>query len=167
MYIYIYIIYILYIYIYLLYIYIFIDKYTLLFTCATTRCLHLELTPDMSAPTLIIAMRQFLARKRFPETFIFDNFKSFKFLRNNKIEWKFILDRSTWWGGFYERLVKVVKDSLYIRYKSLIRGPDNIVSVAGLTSSTNGKLIYIFRPLQKLILLEVRDNSNVELAHEK
>ena len=101
LYINIYIIYIYYIFIFIYYIYIFINKYTLLFACATTRCLHLELTPDMSAPTLIIAMRQFLARKRFPETFIFDNFKSFKFLRNNKIEWKFILDRSTWWGGFY------------------------------------------------------------------
>ena len=51
--------------------------------------------------------------------------------------------------------------------KSLIKGSDNIVRGAGLTSSTNGKLIYISRPLQKLILLEVCDNSNVEPAHEK
>ena len=53
------------------------------------------------------------------------------------------------------------------RVKSLIKGSDNIVLGAGLTSSTNGKLIYISRPLQKLILLEVCDNSNVEPAHEK
>ena len=93
-------------------------SYILLFTCATTRCVHLELTPAISTPVLILALRQFLARKRFPETFITDNFKSFKsfilkkFLQNNKIDWKFISDRSTWWGGFYERLVNVVKDSL-------------------------------------------------------
>ena len=75
-------------------------SYILLFKCATTRCVHLELTPDMSTPTLILALQRFLARKWFPETFIRDDFKSFesailkKFLRNNKINWKFILDRS-------------------------------------------------------------------------
>ena len=51
--------------------------------------------------------------------------------------------------------------------KSLIKGRDNIVRGAVLTSSTNGKLIDISRPLQKLIPLEVCDNSNVEPAHEK
>ena len=32
--------------------------------------------------------------------------------RNNFITWKFILERSLWWGGFYERLVGTVKSSL-------------------------------------------------------
>ena len=92
--------------------------YVLLFTCATPRFVHLERTPDMSTPTLILALRQFLAGKGFPVTFNSDNFKSFKsvilkkFLRNNKIDGKFILDRSPWCGSFYKRLVKVVKDSL-------------------------------------------------------
>ena len=30
----------------------------------------------------------------------------------NGIKWQFILERSPWWGGFYERLVGVVKNSL-------------------------------------------------------
>ena len=65
----------------------------------SSKCTHLELTPGMSTPTLILALGRFPARKRFPETFISDNFISFKsvilkeFLRNNKIDWKFILDR--------------------------------------------------------------------------
>ena len=49
-------------------------SYILLFTCATTRCVYLELTPDMSTPTLILALRRFLARKGFPEIFTSDNF---------------------------------------------------------------------------------------------
>ena len=53
------------------------------------------------------------------------------------------------------------------RVKSLIKGRDNIVRGAVLTSSTNGKLIGISLPLQKLIPLEVCDNLNVELAYEK
>ena len=51
--------------------------------------------------------------------------------------------------------------------KSLIKGRVNIVRGAVLTSFTNGKLIDISRPLRKLIPLEVCDNSNVEIAHEK
>ena len=53
------------------------------------------------------------------------------------------------------------------RVKSLIKGRYNIVRGAVLTSSTNGKLTDISRPLQKHIPLEVCDNANVEPAHEK
>ena len=53
------------------------------------------------------------------------------------------------------------------RVKSLIKGWDNIVRGVVLTSSTNGKLIDISRPLQKLILFEVCDDSNFEPAHKK
>ena len=49
-------------------------SYVSLFTCATTRCAHLQLTPDMSTTTLILALQRFLARKGFPEKFIGDNF---------------------------------------------------------------------------------------------
>ena len=106
----------------------------LLFTYATTRCVQLELTPDMSPPTLILALRRFLAGKGFPEIFISDNFKSFKsvmlkkFLRN-KIDWKFILDRSPSWGAFHERLVKVVKDSLHKVVKNARLSYDELITV--------------------------------------
>ena len=29
-----------------------------------------------------------------------------------EIFWKFILERSPWWGGFYEQLISIVKSSL-------------------------------------------------------
>ena len=50
--------------------------------------------------------------------FISDNFSSFKsnevskFLLLHNIDWKFILPLSPWWGGFYERLVRTVKNAL-------------------------------------------------------
>ena len=53
------------------------------------------------------------------------------------------------------------------RVKSLIKGRDNIVRRAVLTSSTNGKLIDKSRLLQRLIPLEVCDNLNVEHARDK
>ena len=35
-----------------------------------------------------------------------------EFLVKHDINWTFILEKSPWWGGFYERMVRVVKDSL-------------------------------------------------------
>ena len=81
--------------------------------------MHLELTCDMSSPSVILALRRFFARKGYPKQIISDNFTSFKsaaikrFTRSHHISWKFILDRSPNWGGFYERLVKIVKDTLH------------------------------------------------------
>ena len=42
--------------------------------------LHLEITPDVSANTFILASRRFMARRGNPRLFISDNFKSFKSL---------------------------------------------------------------------------------------
>ncbi|GFT55129.1 integrase catalytic domain-containing protein [Trichonephila clavipes] len=35
------------------------------------------------------------------------------FIAKERIIWKSIIDRSKWWGGFYERLVRYVKESLH------------------------------------------------------
>jgi len=31
---------------------------------------------------------------------------------SNHINWEFILEGTPWWGGFYERCMKIVKDGL-------------------------------------------------------
>ena len=33
-------------------------------------------------------------------------------LSEKKIQWKFIVEKAPWWGGFYERLIKSVKTPL-------------------------------------------------------
>ena len=35
-----------------------------------------------------------------------------RFISNLGIKWKFILERSSWWGEFYERLVALVKSCI-------------------------------------------------------
>ncbi|GFS44202.1 uncharacterized protein TNIN_8971 [Trichonephila inaurata madagascariensis] len=35
------------------------------------------------------------------------------FIARKRIIWKNIIERSPWWGGFYERLVRSVKESLH------------------------------------------------------
>ncbi|GFW81170.1 integrase catalytic domain-containing protein [Trichonephila clavipes] len=69
-------------------------SYVSLFTCAVTRAVHLELVSDMSTKCFLLALRRFLSR------------------RDKGIHWKFIVERAPWWGGFYERLVKTIKDPL-------------------------------------------------------
>ncbi|KMQ82583.1 integrase core domain protein [Lasius niger] len=106
--------------------------YILLFTCATTRAVHLELCSSMSTNAFLMAFRRFLARRGNSEIIISDNAKSFKaadleihqfldilktnefkdFVTTKGIDWKFIVEYAPWWGGFYERMVKAVKEPL-------------------------------------------------------
>ena len=80
--------------------------YILLFTCSVSRAIHLELTNNLGVEPLKLAVRRFISRRGTPSCFISDNFKTIKSREINLgIKWKFILERSPWWGGFYERLV--------------------------------------------------------------
>ena len=94
--------------------------YVLLFTCAVTRAVHLELVDSMSLADTMLALRRFFARRGLPTILYSDNAKSFIAAQGKLISdfgplaprWKFIVPRSPWWGGWWERLVKSVKSSL-------------------------------------------------------
>jgi len=104
--------------------------YICLFTCAATRAVHLELAKDLSAETFLLLFRKFVARRSLPQLIISDNGTNFTatskflkelvaepsvqdFLRNHHIEWQFIAPRAPWQGGFYERLIGIVKNVLH------------------------------------------------------
>ena len=107
-----------------------VKAYFLLFTCAATRAVRLELVPDQSTETFILALRRFVAGcNRTVSVMYSDNAKTFRkaakylsrlhqdstvrnFLNGNRIEWRFIASRAPWWGGFWERMVKSTKDLL-------------------------------------------------------
>ena len=88
------------------------------FTCWVTRATNLEITVDLGKKSLLLALGRLLAKRGQSKLIISYNFKIFKservkdFLRNNNIEWKFILERSPWWGGLYERLIGITKSCL-------------------------------------------------------
>ena len=92
--------------------------YICLFTCATTRNVHLELTPSMSAQHLISCLKRFAGRRGKIDLFISDNFQTFvsdelkNFLSSKDINWKYILPPSPWRRGFYEHLVRIAKSTL-------------------------------------------------------
>ena len=109
-----------------------IDKgkiYIAIFTCAATRAVHLELCKDMTAVEFQLSLKSFVARRGTPSIIVSDNAKTFQstkkwlatikengdlfnYLSKNSIVWRFNLARAPWWGGFYERLIGIMKRSL-------------------------------------------------------
>ena len=103
--------------------------YCCLFTCASTRAIHLELTERLSVNSFLQAFRRFVSRRGLPAKIISDNAKTFKapnkevkrivrskeiteYLNNRQVEWQFIVEKAPWWGGFWERMVRSVKRCL-------------------------------------------------------
>ncbi|KRY26942.1 hypothetical protein T01_15472 [Trichinella spiralis] len=107
-------------------------RYVCLITCMVTRAVHLELVPQMTTVRVLQVLRRFMARRGRPKIIQSDNFRSFKRaaaefgqlwqsidvdrvqreLVGHRIHWKFIPDRAPWMGGYWERLVRSVKESL-------------------------------------------------------
>ncbi|XP_054708163.1 uncharacterized protein LOC129217942 [Uloborus diversus] len=99
-----------------------------LFTCAVYRAIHLELVSSLSTETFLLALRRFISRRGRPRTIYSDNgtnfrgaFNEFSNLDWEKIQresntlrifWKFIPPTAAWWGGWWERFVRLVKELL-------------------------------------------------------
>ena len=104
-----------------------------LFTCLNVRGIHLELVGDMTTHSFLMGFRRFIARRGKPTMVIRDNGSQLKlgydviqmawekvvrneeflsYVNNERINWKFINEYSPWQGGFYERLIGMVKRSL-------------------------------------------------------
>jgi transposase InsO family protein len=92
--------------------------YIAVFTCASTRAIHLELVPDLTADSFIRAFKTFIGRRGVPSCVVSDNGKTFhdakvkKFSSQRNIAWKVNAPIASWWGGFFEICVKLVKRSL-------------------------------------------------------
>ena len=101
--------------------------YIALFTCATSRAVHLELVSSLDARTFLLCFRRFTGRRGLPKLIVSDIAKTFQasektlvslfeledvqeHLSSKGIRWQFNL--APWWGGFFERLVKQVKSCL-------------------------------------------------------
>ena len=102
-------------------------SWILLFTCSSTRAVHLELVLDCGAQAAHVAFRRFLARRLRPFSTVdvfTDNAKSFLRLSSMKfplhtLRWRTIPERSPNWGGWWERLVRSVKTPLRITFRNL------------------------------------------------
>ena len=104
-----------------------------LFTCLAIRAVHLELVRGLSAQQFLDCLRRFVARRGRPSMIISDNAPHFRLVKTvvhrqwhavftdeevlsyysrEGITWKFTTALAPWQGGFYERLVSLVKQGL-------------------------------------------------------
>ena len=99
----------------------------IVFTCGTTRAIHLELVTSMTTKSFIMAYVRFIGRRGACRIVYSDNAKTFKSadrtltkiyrdaqeqLANDGVEWRFIAEGAPWWGGFWERMVRSVESAL-------------------------------------------------------
>ena len=104
-----------------------------LFTCMAVRAVSLEVVTEMSAYQFLLCLRRFIAQRGRLAGIISDNAAQFKLvhrtvneawnnviaddsvvtvLSTEAIRWHYIPEFSPWMGGFYERLVGIIKTSL-------------------------------------------------------
>ena len=94
------------------------NAYFVIFTCATSRSVILDLVEDNSSKSFTSSINKFIVRRDYPKKIISDNGAVFKsqdsqlFCSERGIAWKFNFHGSPWWGGLWERLARMVKKCL-------------------------------------------------------
>ena len=108
-------------------------RWRCLFTCLTTRAVHIEVVPSLEAETCLTAITRFIARRGKPGTILSDNGINFvgaaKEMRDcinawnqsdieksssarKDIKWKFNPPGAPHFGGIWERLVRSCKKAM-------------------------------------------------------
>ncbi|XP_054277733.1 uncharacterized protein LOC128996429 [Macrosteles quadrilineatus] len=107
-------------------------RYGVLFTCLSTRAIHIETAHSLNTESCIMAIQRFISRRPVPSELYSDNGTNFvaadrelrnavkslkhekiqKDVVNYRIKWNFICPRAPHMGGCWERLVRSVKTAL-------------------------------------------------------
>jgi len=132
-----------------------------LYTCAVYRVVHLELVLSLSTESFLQSLRRFVARRGRPSTIYSDNGTNFVGAENGfetlnwaiiernsgtqRIQWKFNPPTATWWGGFWERLIRVMKDLLKrVLGKALLNHEELMTTVCDIEAVINSRpLCYV------------------------
>ncbi|GBP20170.1 hypothetical protein EVAR_5601_1 [Eumeta japonica] len=116
-------------------------RYVALFTCLTTRAVHLEVAGGLSADSAILAIRRMMARRGAPVEIWSDNGTNFhgadaelqKTAREaaaqeasaRAIDWRYIPPGAPFMGGAWERLVQSIKRALAPSAHTCVRVTDD------------------------------------------
>ena len=102
--------------------------YLVIFSCSLSRAVRLELATKTT--TFLPCLKRPIARRGRPSVIYSDNGSTFakaakwltqarrdeelnSFLESHDIKWKFNLSRAPWWGGQFERLIGIVKTTMF------------------------------------------------------
>ena len=130
-----------------------------LFTCCVTRAVHLDVVTDLLSQSFLRCLKRFIARRGLPSRIVSDNGTTFKgasksirnimdhpevrhFMSGVNVKWDFNIERAPWWGGFFERMVQLLKRCL----RKLV-GRAKLTYEELLTGVTEVELILNSRPL--------------------
>jgi len=90
-----------------------------MYSCCTTRALHLDIVEDLSGTTFIRSFRRFTARRGTPSVINTDNAKTFKYtagflkrLENDNLFTSFLQEKRISWKFNLERLAKLALDEI-------------------------------------------------------
>lgn len=157
-------------------------RWICLFTCLAVRAIHLEVVEDLSAEEGLLALRRMCATRGYPTLITSDNAMHFKLIAEiiskpycvkNNIKWRFIPELAPWFGGFYERLVGLVKHCMRrtldknllkdSQLTTIIKEIENILNTRPLTS-VDSELEHILKPqdflqLGECLTLETSDQE--------
>lgn len=153
--------------------------------CCVTRAIHLV---HMSIEYFFRSFRRFVLRRGLPRRVLSDNAKTFKsaarifreimshkdanyYLEGAKIKWSFNIEKTPWWGGVFERLIRSVKRCLrkvigraklsYDELLTIVTEIEMIVNSRPLTYVSSEDLSETITPSHLLIgrrLLSIPDN---------
>ena len=154
-----------------------------LITCANTRSICLDLVSDLSSTSCIRGLRRFFARRGVPSKILSDNGTQFVaeqtqlFASNKSIDWQFNVPAAPWWGGLFERMIRMVKRCLkkvvgkarlnYEQMLTLLQEIETVINNRPLTFVYNEPCVEALTPNhlvfgRKLNLNGVNSGSNIE-----
>ena len=131
--------------------------WVVIFTCAVSRAIHLEVIDSMDIRAIYLAIQRFVAIRRYPKRFVSDQGTNFRGLVNllkemksrreyqnhfkaqaPDLQWEFNTPLSPHQGGFWERLIKEAKRAIHKStstyemdfeiFRTMIKGVENLLN---------------------------------------
>lgn len=159
-------------------------RWVCLFTCVAVRAVHLEVVQNLTAEEGLLALRRMISTRGIPVLITSDNATNFKlmseileapFCVERNIRWRFIPQLAPWFGGFYERLVGIVKNCLKRtlekhpldddQLSTIIKEIEAVINTRPLTC-VDSELTHILKPadfltMGKNIVMRSTDNNSL------
>ena len=150
--------------------------YICLFTCSTSRAIHLEIVKDLTVDMFLLSFRRFVSRRSLPSIMVSDNASTYQSaaeelqklfrspvlthnLSKQGVQWQLIPKRAPWYGRWWERLIGLTKLTI-----KKVLGRTHVSLITLQTLVTEVEAVLNDRPLT-YITSDVRDADPLTPSH--